>query len=79
MDTKIVGQYTVAIDTNLCIGAATCVAIAPADFELKDGKAILLEGGDTAEATLIMAAQSCPVKAIIVKETKTGKQVWPTV
>ncbi len=77
MDTKIIGKYTVSIDKDLCIGAGTCIAIAPSDFQLVDQKAVFLEGGETPEATMLMAAQSCPVKAVIIKETQTGEQVWP--
>lgn len=77
MDTKIIGKYTVSIDKDLCIGAGTCIAIAPADFQLVDQKAVFLEGGETSEETMLMAAQSCPVKAVIIKNTETGEQVWP--
>ncbi|KKS59009.1 MAG: hypothetical protein UV25_C0035G0011, partial [candidate division WWE3 bacterium GW2011_GWB1_42_41] len=34
------------------------------------------EGTDEAE-NILMAAQSCPTKAIVVTDTETGKQVWP--
>ena len=75
-ETKI-GNYTVSVDRELCIGAGTCVAISPTVFELDaEKKAIFKEGGTTDEATVLMAAQSCPVKAVIIKD-ETGQQVWP--
>lgn len=66
------------IDRNLCIGAATCVAVAPKAWALDDeAKAIIL---DTAEQetdeTLIEAAKSCPVMAIFIADDN-GKQIYP--
>jgi ferredoxin len=61
---------------NLCIGAASCVAVSPT-FELDgENKAVTLQGSDTPE-NILMAAQSCPTKAIIVTDTETNTQVWP--
>lgn len=66
------------IDRNLCIGAATCVAIAPKAWSLDDeAKAIIL---DTAEEetdeTLLEAAKGCPVMAIFITD-ENGKQLYP--
>jgi ferredoxin len=71
-------KYTMRIDQNLCIGAATCVAIAPQAWALDDNaKAIIL---DTAEKEtdemLLEAAKGCPVMAIFITD-ETGKQVFP--
>lgn len=83
----------VTVDRNLCIGAASCVVIAGAVFELdSENKAVLkLKGGTknsgptersaledttTDNETLILAAQSCPTKAIFLYD-ETGKQVYP--
>ena len=67
----------IVIDRDLCIGAASCVVIAPNTFQLdEENKAYLvnLEGHD-AETTL-MAAESCPTKAIFLYDEE-GKQVYP--
>ena len=63
---------------NKCIGAASCVAIAPKVFELDEEKIarILAQDGED-DDTKLLAAQSCPTAAIIVTDTETGKQVWP--
>ena len=71
-------KLTMRIDQNLCIGAATCVALAPKAWALDDqAKAIIL---DTAEEetdeVLIEAAKSCPVMAIIITD-ENGKQIFP--
>ncbi len=71
-------KYHVKIDRNLCIGAASCVALAMKTFELdSENKAIVLdEGGDEAE-TIKLAAESCPTKAIILENSETGAQEYP--
>ena len=73
-----IGQMTVVVDRNLCIGAASCVAVAPKTFALdNEAKAIFL---DTAEEelpeTIIDSAKSCPVAAIIIHD-ENGKQIYP--
>lgn len=73
-----VGDLTITVDRDLCIGAATCAAIAEKAFGLdEDAKAIILDTADQEkEETIIEAAKSCPVLAIII-EDKTGKRVFP--
>lgn len=71
-------KYHVKIDRNLCIGAASCVALAMKTFALDDeNKAIVLdENGDVPEA-IRLAAESCPTKAIILENSETGEQEYP--
>lgn len=71
-------KYKIKIDRNLCIGAASCVALAMKTFALdSENKAIVLdEEGDNAEM-IKMAAESCPTKAIILENVKTGEQEYP--
>lgn len=91
------------IDRNLCIGAASCVAVAPSAFELDaENKAVMrrkrpgsagatglepprsfdltaredLEDEAIDDEALLLAAQSCPVQAIIVYDEE-GKQTYP--
>lgn len=75
-------KYKVKVDRDLCIGAATCVAIAPNTFELdSEGKAVIkkkdgsltsdfvkYEDINDAEENVLNAAKSCPVNAIVVVE-----------
>lgn len=70
--------YTVRVIRDLCIGAASCVALAPLAFELDaEGKAIVKDTlSQTNDADVLEAAKSCPVDAIIV-EDENGAQVWP--
>lgn len=83
-------KYKVKVDRNLCIGAATCVAVAPKVFELdSEGKAVILKKDktktldfvdyveiDDTEENILNAAKSCPVDAIIIVEVdEQGKEV----
>ena len=76
--TRKIRKYTMHIDQNLCIGAATCVAVAPKAWALDDdAKAIILDTADEeTDETLLEAAQACPVIAIFITD-ETGKQVFP--
>lgn len=76
--TKQIGRYQVEVTREKCIGAASCVAIAPKVFELDEeeiAKVISQDGND--DDTKLLAAQSCPTMAIIITDTEVGQQVWP--
>jgi ferredoxin len=80
MQSKMIGKYKVEVINEKCIGAASCVAIAPMVFELTEeniARVISQDGND--DDTKLLAAQSCPTAAIIVTDTSTGQQVWPRV
>lgn len=73
-----VRNLTIQIDRDLCIGAATCVAIAPKAFSLdQEAKAIII---DTAEGEsdeiLIDAARGCPTTAITILDAN-GNKLFP--
>ncbi len=71
-------KYKITVDRKLCIGAATCIAVAPKAFKLDDeAKAVILPTiNEESDQTLLDAAKSCPVAAIIITD-ETGKQVYP--
>lgn len=72
------GKYKIKIIRNLCIGAGTCVAISPNVFELDSQKiAVQKIGGVDVPENILMAAQGCPTKAIVIVDAETGEQVWP--
>ncbi len=86
-------KLRIVVDPDLCIGAASCVTVAPESFVLNtDNKAEVLDHGQAPdgpsyeriiEATeeekdnIIMAAQSCPTRAITVFD-EAGTQLDPT-
>ncbi len=67
----------VTVDKDLCIGAATCVAITPKVFLLdSEAKAIILETAEEeTEEAIIDAARGCPVAAIYID--KDGQRIYP--
>lgn len=73
-----VGKYKVKVIKNLCIAAASCVAVSPNVFELNEQqKAFVKDGAADTPENILMAAQSCPTKAIEIIDTETGNKIWP--
>lgn len=65
------------VDRDLCIGAASCIAVAPDVFELdNENKAVVKNPTGADDETLLLAAQSCPTKAIILYDEE-GNQIYP--
>ncbi len=53
------------IKRDLCIGAATCIALAPNTFALDDEDIAIVKDSDKdSRAAIIAAAKSCPTLAI---------------
>lgn len=85
-------KIRVRVDEDLCIGAASCIAIDPETFQMNDeNKAIVLDrtGEDTEEKyerwvevtqeeydRLLLGAQSCPTLAVFIYD-EDGKQLFP--
>ena len=67
----------IVVDRNLCIGAASCIAVAPGVFELdKENKAVAYDAKGADDETILLAAKSCPTQAIILFDEE-GKQIFP--
>jgi ferredoxin len=67
----------VVVDRNLCIGAASCIAVAPGVFELDaENKAVVYNAEGADAETILLAAKSCPTMAIHVFDTE-GNQIYP--
>jgi ferredoxin len=67
----------IVIDRDECIGAASCIAVAPGTFQLDDENLAYLVDPDVYDdETLLLAAQSCPTNAISVYDEK-GNKIWP--
>lgn len=67
----------VVVDRDLCIGAAPCVTVAPGVFQLdEENKAVVIDAKGADDETILLAAQACPVQAIIVYD-EDGNQVYP--
>lgn len=67
----------IVVDRNLCIGAATCVVVAPKAFQMdNENKAYVVDLNAEEADTIIAAAESCPTRAIFLYDEE-GKQVYP--
>lgn len=69
--------YSAKVLRDKCIGAASCVAVAPKTFKLDgENKAVVLTGDHDEDQAILLAAQSCPTAAIEVYD-QDGKKIWP--
>jgi ferredoxin len=68
----------VEIDRELCIGAASCIAVAPEGFELDgENKAVTKPAWhELTDEQLLNAAKSCPVAAIYLYD-EAGQRIYP--
>jgi ferredoxin len=65
------------VDKDLCTGMAFCIGVAPTVFKLdEEGKAVVLDASSVDDETLLEAARSCPMDAIILEDDE-GYQVYP--
>lgn len=87
-------KLTIKVDPDLCIGAASCVTIAPETFQLNDeNKAYVLDHGteptprtyerivevtEDEKENIILGAQSCPTLAIFIYD-EAGTQLFPDI
>ncbi len=74
-----VRNLVVHVIRDLCIGAATCIAIAPNTFVLdSEAKAIILKSADQdSDDAIIDAARGCPTAAIIIDDAAKKSRIFP--
>jgi ferredoxin len=71
-------QIAILVDRELCYGFGDCVDSAPGVFELDDeDKSVVVDPNAQPRDDIVMAAQDCPVDAIIITDTSTGEQIYP--
>ena len=75
---KVINKWVVTVDRDLCIGAASCIAVAPKAYSLDNqAKAIILDTAFEESREIILdSARACPTAAIIIHDEK-GKQIYP--
>lgn len=67
----------IVVDRVKCIGANSCVAVAPDVFQLDDENLAYVTNPDsTDEDTIRLAAESCPVLAVLLFDAE-AKQLFP--
>jgi ferredoxin len=59
----------VRVDLHRCIGAATCMHVAPTAFRWRSGKSDVADPSTVEDAVLREAALACPTQAIVLEET----------
>lgn len=79
--------FTVGVDQEKCMGAMSCVAVAPQVFAFdttpqgkwrKRGEPLGMREvgeGEVDSETLIRAAESCPYRAIRLRDADTGEEI----
>jgi len=73
-----IGDVTVRIERESCIGSGNCIKVASGLFELDDESIVTFSEGSAPpdRATVIEACEICPVEALIVTDAE-GKRVVP--
>lgn len=67
----------IVVDRVKCIGANSCVAVAPGVFQLDDENlAYVTDPNSTDDDTIRLAAESCPVLAVLLYD-EADKQIFP--
>jgi ferredoxin len=66
--------YRIQIDRSLCSGFGTCAELAPHLIQLDRSGTAEVRVGETDDEVVLDAAASCPMGAIAVFETATGRQ-----
>lgn len=62
-------EMKVTVDRETCIGAASCVGVAPGVFRLDDEyKAVVIDPEGAEDEDIRRAAEACPVQAITIEE-----------
>ena len=68
----------IVIRHDLCIGAASCLAVAPNTFDLDDvNKAIVINVHGESDEEILLAARACPTQAIELYD-EAGNMIYPT-
>lgn len=74
---KLTHIAKIVVDRNLCIGAASCIAVAPGVFTLDgENKAVVYNDKGADDETILLAAKSCPTQAILLFDEE-GNQIFP--
>ena len=79
---KTKGRYHISIEPSLCMAFGSCETLAPNVFEVDKNKmlnpkaTVKSETGNDFES-ILNAAETCPTKAITLRDRYTGRQIYP--
>ena len=70
--------HKIKILRDVCIGAGTCLIVAPEAFDIDDEgiATVKAEALNVDDNTLMMAAQSCPTAAIVLFDEDGNEIQW---
>jgi ferredoxin len=75
-------RFSIIVDPSLCLAFGSCETLAPKVFSLDtdawiNPKVKILDEAGADLEDILAAAQTCPTKAIIIIDRKTGEQIFP--
>jgi ferredoxin/predicted CopG family antitoxin len=77
-------RLVLSVDQNLCMGAESCVSLAPEVFALdisriNNGPLAMRDvmEGEVLSEKVLTAAETCPYRAIKVRDAQTGEVIFP--
>ncbi|MBB5957746.1 ferredoxin [Saccharothrix tamanrassetensis] len=72
------GKWSLEVDRSTCISTGMCTATASDYFRLEDAGAIPVADSVDPDDSIVDAAESCPVEAILVRDSD-GAVVAPQI
>ncbi|WP_067895718.1 ferredoxin [Nocardia vaccinii] len=70
-------QWRISVDRETCIGSGMCTGTAAAHFTLVNGYSSPVAESADPDESILDAAESCPVEAILVRAADSGKVLAP--
>lgn len=69
----------IVIKRDLCIGAASCLAVAPNTYDLDDENiAVVVNPKGNTDEEILLSARACPTLAIFLYDEE-GNQIFPEI
>ncbi|MEW2301840.1 ferredoxin [Streptomyces sp. NPDC006655] len=70
-------RWEVTVDPGRCVGSGVCVAVAAAHFAVRERRSRPLHPLTDPDDTVLDAAETCPMEAILVREAGSGTLLAP--
>ncbi|MCP3783511.1 MULTISPECIES: ferredoxin [Micromonospora] len=70
-------EWRLHVDPTRCIGSGICAGVAPEHFVLVDGLSRPVAERIAADESVLDAAESCPLEAIVVSDLDNLRRIAP--
>jgi len=70
-------RWRILVDPGKCIGSGVCAGTAPGHFTLDGGYSVPIADEVDPDEAVVNAAESCPMEAILVRETGSDTVIAP--